>query len=67
MEEKEKTKDRSVPDRSNNYPQERCQLEGLLAIKMIRDGFKKSKWKFKMAFAMKGGGLEGVSSAKYLF
>ena len=22
----------------------------------IRDGFKKSKWKFKMAFAMKGGG-----------
>ena len=37
MEEKEKTKDRSVPDRSNNYPQERCQLEGLLAIKMIID------------------------------
>ena len=25
----------------------------------IREGFKKSKWKFKMAFAMKGGG--GVS------
>ena len=22
----------------------------------IREGFKKSKWKFKMAFAMKGGG-----------
>ena len=25
---------------------------------MIREGFKKSKWKFKMAFAMKGGGVE---------
>ena len=25
----------------------------------IRDGFKKSKWKFKMAFAMKGGGTMG--------
>ena len=24
----------------------------------IREGFKKSKWKFKMVFAMKGGGLE---------
>ena len=24
----------------------------------IREGFKKSKWKFKMAFAMKGGGVE---------
>ena len=35
MEEKEKTKDRSVPDGSDNYPQNRCQLEGLLAIKMI--------------------------------
>ena len=23
----------------------------------IRDGVKKSKWKFKMAFAMKGGGV----------
>ena len=34
----------------------------------IREGFKKSKWKFKGAFAMKGGGgLEGVSSAIYLF
>ena len=35
----------------------------------LRDGVKKSKWKFKMAFAMKGGegGLEGVSSATYLF
>ena len=35
--------------------------------KLVREGFKKSKWKFKMAFAMKGGGLEGVSSAIYLF
>ena len=33
----------------------------------VRDGVKKSKWKFKMAFAMKRGGLEGVSSATYLF
>ena len=34
----------------------------------LREGVKKSKWKFKMAFAMKGGGgLEGVSSAIYLF
>ena len=37
-----------------------------LAVR-VREGFKKSKWKFKMAFAMKGGGLEGVSSATYLF
>ena len=34
---------------------------------LIRDGVKKSKWKFKMAFAMKGGGLEGVSFAIKLF
>ena len=35
---------------------------------ILREGFKKSKWKFKMAFAMKGGGsLEGVSSAINLF
>ena len=34
---------------------------------LIREVVKKSKWKFKMAFAMKGGGLEGVSSATYLF
>ena len=27
-------------------------------IGLIREGFKKSKWKFKMVFAMKGGGLE---------
>ena len=39
-----------------------------LLILIIREGFKKSKWKFKMAFAMKGGGgLEWVSSAIYLF
>ena len=25
---------------------------------IIREGFKKSKWKFKMAFAMKRGGVE---------
>ena len=34
----------------------------------VREGVNKSKWKFKMAFAMEGGGgLEGVSSATYLF
>ena len=33
----------------------------------LREVCKKSKWKFKMAFAMKGGGLEGVSRATYLF
>ena len=26
---------------------------------LIREVFKKSKWKFKMAFAMKGGGTRG--------
>ena len=42
-------------------------VEIFLAID-IREGFKKSKWKFKMAFAMKGeGGLEGVSFAIKLF
>ena len=33
----------------------------------LREVCKKSKWKFKMAFAMKGGGLEGVSFAIKLF
>ena len=32
-----------------------------------REVFKKSNWKFKMAFAMRGGDLEGVSSAINLF
>ena len=37
-------------------------------ILLLREVCGKSKWKFKMAFAMKGGGgLEGVSSATYLF
>ena len=31
----------------------------------VREVFKKSKWKFKMAFAMKGGGSRPVSSATY--
>ena len=39
--------------------------------KSTKGGVQKIKWKFKMAFAMKGGGsrggLEGVSSATYLF
>ena len=43
-------------------------LDLMVLMLLIREGFKKSKWKFKMAFAMKGkGGLEGVSSAIYLF
>ena len=43
-------------------------LRGIPPPLFLRDGVKKSKWKFKMAFAMKGGrGLEGVSSAIYLF
>ena len=33
----------------------------------FREVCRKSKWKFKMAFAMKGGGLEGVSFAIKLF
>ena len=34
----------------------------------VREVCRKSKWKFKMAFAMKGGGgLEGVSFAIKLF
>ena len=28
-------------------------------VLLVREGFKKSKWKFKMAFAMKGGGSRG--------
>ena len=40
----------------------------LLIIIEIREVVKMSKWKFKMVFVMKrGGGLEGVSSATYLF
>ena len=38
-----------------------------IVFSQLREGCGKSKWKFKMAFAMKGGGLEGVSSATYLF
>ena len=33
-----------------------CSLtSSFLSTMIIREGFKKSKWKFKMAFAMKGG------------
>ena len=38
-----------------------------LLVWLVREVFKKSKWKFKMAFAMKGGGSRPVSSATYLF
>ena len=30
-----------------------------VSVYNLREGFKKSKWKFKMAFAMKGGGSRG--------
>ena len=33
----------------------------------IRDGFKKSKWKFKMAFAMKGGGVSRGSRVPHTY
>ena len=36
-------------------------------VVLVREVCGKSKWKFKMAFAMKGGGLEGVSFAIKLF
>ena len=42
-------------------------LAVLSQVEAVREGFKKSKWKFKMAFAMKGGCLKGVSFAIYLF
>ena len=40
------------------------QVRGTLTVRTksaiyLREGFKKSKWKFKMAFAMKGGGSRG--------
>ena len=35
------------------------QNSGKRHFRGIRDGVKKSKWKFKMAFAMKGGGSRG--------
>ena len=34
-------------------------LFGYQPMLKLREGFKKSKWKFKMAFAMKGGGSRG--------
>ena len=33
----------------------------------IRDGVKKSKWKFKMAFAMKGGGVSRGSRVPHTY
>ena len=43
------------------------QYHGAIIVFAVREGCGKSKWKFKMAFAMKGGGLEGVSFAIKLF
>ena len=40
----------------------------IIVTVVLREVCGKSKWKFKMAFAMKGGGgLEGVSFAIKLF
>ena len=33
----------------------------------LREGFKKSKWKFKMAFAMKGGGVSRGSRVPFTY
>ena len=33
----------------------------------VREGFKKSKWKFKMAFAMKGGGSREGSRVPFTY
>ena len=33
----------------------------------VREGFKKSKWKFKMAFAMKGGGVSRGSRVPFTY
>ena len=40
---------------------------GLYRVVFVREVVKKSKWKFLMAFAIRGGGLEGVSFAIKLF
>ena len=42
-------------------------LKQCYSVFSLREGCGKSKWKFKMVFALKGGGLEGVSIATYLF
>ena len=34
---------------------------------LIREGFKKSKWKFKMAFAMKGEGVSRESPVPFTY
>ena len=41
--------------------EDRCTMivVGLTWAILVREVFKKSKWKFKMAFAMKGGGSRG--------
>ena len=41
-------------------------VKQLLRI-LIREGFKKSKWKFKMAFAMKGGGVSRGSQVPFTY
>ena len=43
------------------HDKEDCPRQGRdsKSVDLVREGFKKSKWKFKMAFAMKGGGSRG--------
>ena len=36
-------------------------------VNKVREGFKKSKWKFKMAFAMKGGGVSRGSRVPFTY
>ena len=36
-------------------------------MKRLRDGFNKSKWKFKMAFAMKGGEVSRGSRVPHTY
>ena len=55
------TKYNSRKDKKNNYTK-------YTARDSVREGCGKSKWKFLMAFAIRGeGGLEGVSFAIKLF
>ena len=53
----------NIANRNNIVRRQACspliQLLFGFASEYVRDGFKKSKWKFKMAFAMKGGGSRG--------
>ena len=58
----------SITNRTTMNIHGESQTKILASAQPVREGCGKSKWKFKMAFAMKGGGgLEGVSFAIKLF